>query len=296
MQMIPSLYIQVDNIPDAKERLTLLMSDIKIWMARRRLKLNGGKTEIIIVRGNLRNDLRADFGMLHFDNTQLVPCECAKNLGVVLDSTLSFRPHIDSVVKTCNFHIRNLYMIRNFINMDNLLSLVHSLIVSKIDYCNSLLVGLPKVTLKKVQSILNRAARLIYSLPPQIPTTPFLMKLHWLPVKARVEFKICLITFRALKFNQPLYIRELLSLAPVEPVMSLWSSDDPYHLCEPRAVGESNFANRSFSYVAPRLYNKLPLSLKQIESVDTFKKQLKSFFFSRAYDLSDHTVREEYAL
>ena len=98
------LYIQIDNIPDAKERLTLLMSDIKIWMARRKLKLNEGKTEIIIVRGNLRNDLKADFGMLHFENTQLVPCECAKNLGVVLDSTLSFRPHIDSVVKICNYN------------------------------------------------------------------------------------------------------------------------------------------------------------------------------------------------
>ena len=106
---------------------------------------NEGKTEIITVKGNLRNDLRADFGMLHFENTQLVPCECAKNLLVVLDSTLSFRPRIDSVVKTCNFHIRNLYMIRNFINRDNLLSLVHSLIASKIDYCNSLLVGLPKL-------------------------------------------------------------------------------------------------------------------------------------------------------
>ena len=50
------------------------MSDIKIWMARRKLKLNEGKTEIIIVKGNLRNDLRTDFGMLHFENTQLVPC------------------------------------------------------------------------------------------------------------------------------------------------------------------------------------------------------------------------------
>ena len=171
------LYIQIENIPDAKERLTLLMSDIKIWMARRKLKLNEGKTEII---------------MLHFENTQLVPCDCAKNF-VVLDSPLSFRPHIYSVVKTCNFHTRNLHMIRNFINRDNLLSVVHSLIVSKIEYCYSLHVGLHKVTLKKVQSILNRAAQLIYSLPPQVPTTPFLMKLHWLPVKARVEFKIVLL-------------------------------------------------------------------------------------------------------
>ena len=96
---------------------------------------------------------------------------------VVLDSTLSFGPHIDYVVKTCNFHIRNLYIIRNFINRDNPLSLVHSLVVSKIDYCNSLLVGLPKITLKKVQSILNRAAWLIYSLPPQVPT-PLCYRCH----------------------------------------------------------------------------------------------------------------------
>ena len=58
------------------------------------------------------------------------------------------------------------------------------------------------------------------------------MKLHWLPVKARIEFKICLITCKALKFNQPLYIRELLSQPPVEPVKGLQSSDNPYHLCE----------------------------------------------------------------
>ena len=72
--------------------------------------LNEGKTEIIIVRGNLRNDLRADFGMLHFENTQLVPCECAKNLGVVFDSTLSFRPHIDSVMKICNLFRQDTYL------------------------------------------------------------------------------------------------------------------------------------------------------------------------------------------
>ena len=77
-------------------------------MAKRKLKLNDGKTEIIVIRGNLRNVSVANFGEMSFGDNQLVPCESAKNLGVVLDSLLSFISHIDSIVKTCNFHIRNL--------------------------------------------------------------------------------------------------------------------------------------------------------------------------------------------
>ena len=96
---------------------------------------------------------------MSFGNTQMVPCKSAKSLGVVLDSSLSFRSHIDSIVKTCNFHIRNLYMIKDFVNRKNLVTLVHSLIVSKVDYCNSLFIGLPNVILKRVQSVLNRAPR-----------------------------------------------------------------------------------------------------------------------------------------
>ena len=133
---------------------------------------------------------------MSFGDTRLVPCESAKNLGVVLDSSLSFRSHIDSIVKTCTFHIRNLYMSKDFVNRKNLVTLVHSLIVSKVDYCNSLFTGLPNVILKKVQSVLNRAARLIFNLPPKVPTTSSLTELHWLPLKARIEFNICLITLK----------------------------------------------------------------------------------------------------
>ena len=79
---------------------------------------------------------------------------------------MSFRSHIDSIVKTGNFLICNLYMIKDFVNRKNLVTLVHSLIISKGDYCNSLFIGLPNVILKKVQSVLNRAARLIFNLPP----------------------------------------------------------------------------------------------------------------------------------
>ena len=191
-----------------------------------------------------------------FGDTQLVPCESAKNLGVVLDSSLSFRSHIDSIVKTCNFPIRNLYRIKDLVNRKNLVTLVHSLIISKVDYCHSLFIGLPNVILKKVQSVLNRAARLIFNLPPRVPTTSSLIELHWLPLKERIEFKICLITFKALKFNQPSYIKELLSFFSHESTLALPSADDPYPLHESTAIGERGFANRSFCYIAPHLYNK----------------------------------------
>ena len=287
------LYIVVDDIGEAKNRLLSLLSDLKIWMARRKLKLNDGKTEILVITGNLRNVSVADFGTMNFDGTRLVPCESARSLGVILDSSLTFRSHIDSIVRTCNYCIRNLYMIRDFISRKNLISLVHSLVVSKVDYCNSLLIGLPNVTLKRVQSILNRAARLIFNLHPMVPTTSSLIQLHWLPLKARIEFKVCLITFKALKFNKPLYVRELLSPAFRESAAGLRSADDPHRLHEPRAIGEKRFADRSFSYVAPRLYNRLPLTLRTIDSLDAFKRQLKAFLFSRAYDLTRLAVNND---
>ena len=95
------LFIKIEDIDEAKHRLSSLLSDLKIWMARRKLKLNVGKTEIIVIRGNLKNVPVANFGVMSFGDTHLVPCESAKNLGVVLDSSLSFRSHIDSIVKTC---------------------------------------------------------------------------------------------------------------------------------------------------------------------------------------------------
>ena len=196
------LYIRAEDTDEAKHRLSSLMFDLKIWMARRMLKLNDGKTEIIVIGGNLRNVSVANFGEMSFANTLFIPCESAKNQGAVLDSSLSFRSYIDSIVKTCNFHIHNLFMIKDFVNRKNLVTLVHSLTVSKVDYCNSLFIGLPNVILKKIQSVLNRAATLIFNLPPKVPTTSSLIELHWLLLKAGIEFKICLITFKDLKFNQ----------------------------------------------------------------------------------------------
>ena len=290
------LYIEIGNIQDTKDKISALLSDIKKWMCERKLKLNDSKTEVVLIRGNLRNSVVDEFGNLDFEGSQLDPHLFVKNLGIIFDSSLSFRNHINSVVKACNFHIRNLYAIRKYLNKQSLLALVYSLIVPRVDYCNSLFIGLPNCVLMKLQSVLNRATRLIFALPPRVPTTSYLIELHWLPIKARVEFKICLLTFKALKFRQPSYLVELLNPLVAETNVALRSSDDPFRLHEPRATGERAFAARSFGYMAPRLYNKLPVALKQLDSVECFKKHLKTFFFSCAYDIAHRRVTDDYRM
>ena len=288
------IYIEIGDVVDTKGKIAMLMHDIKIWMLMRKLKLNESKTDILLVKGGLRVDIETEFGTLELGDLQLHPNSSAKNLGVTFDSRLDFKHHINNLVKSCNYHIRNLYAVRYYLNKDTLLGLIHSLIFSHVDYCNSLFLGLPNYLLKKVQTILNKCARLIFSLPPRTPTTRYLIELHWLPIKARIEFKICLIVYKAIKFKQPKYIVDMLASTATRPQVSLRSSDDPYRLHEPRAVNERAFAERSFAYAAPRLYNKLPASVKKQSTVQSFKTHLKSFLFSQAYDTTNHTMNEAY--
>ena len=78
--------------------------------------------------------------------------------------------------------------------------------IFKTDYCNSLYVSLPNYLLRKLHSLINRSATLIYSLPLQVPTTSYLLELLRLPVKARIEFKICRLAFKSLKFDEPRHL------------------------------------------------------------------------------------------
>ena len=87
--------------------------------------------------------------------------------------------------------------------------LVYAFITSRIDYCNSLLYGLPAKQLDKIQRVQNTAARIIFRLPKFCRITPSLFGLHWLPVRYRIDFKICLLTFKAIHGSAPSYLREL---------------------------------------------------------------------------------------
>ena len=183
------------------------------------LQLNTDKSEIILF-GPLttRSQLLHSLGPMSTNVTSL-----AKNLGVLLDSDLHLEAQVKSVVRTCFFHIRNIHRIRTVLSTPNLHTVVNALISSRLDYCNALYSTLSKASIHRLQLVQNAAARLITGTRRSEHITPVLAALHWLPVTFRIDFKILLLTFKALNGLAPQYLMDILE--PYTPERCLRSSE-----------------------------------------------------------------------
>ena len=134
------------------------------------------------------------------------------NLGTWFDSNLNLQEQIHKTCKSGFFHLHNIRRIRKYLSQESVCTLVQALIMGRIDYCNSLLFGLPSVHLLKLQCLQNAAARLISNVPQYSHITPVLCSLHWLPVKFRIDFKILLLTFKAIYGHAPGCLTDLIAI------------------------------------------------------------------------------------
>ena len=142
-----------------------------------------------------------------------------------------------------------------------------ALVMSKLDYCNSLFHNMPEKNIARIQRVQNCLARVVTKAPRFGRPIPILKRLHWLPVKFRIHFKICAITFRTLKENQPAYLADLL----VRPKCS------KYLFVVPRI--KTKTGSRAFSISGPALWNALPVPIRNAKTILTFRKLLKSHLF-----------------
>ena len=136
--------------------------------------------------------------------------------------------YINNIVKVAFYHLKNIAKIREYTNVTTAEVLVHAFINSKLDFCNSLLHGLPKYEINKLQSGQNAAARVIACLRKFDHISYTLKELHWLPVEQRITFKINLICLKTLKNLAPDYFIDLIHV--YEPARYLRSSSDKWRL------------------------------------------------------------------
>ncbi len=229
-------------------------------------------TQLEFPEGNLEH-------CLTLDGCSVNSSSSVRNLGVLFDSNLSIDSHISSICKTAFFHLKNISKLRPMLSISNAEIFIHAFSTSRLDYCNALLGGCSAHLVKKLQMVQNAAARVLTRTRKYDHISPVLSTLHWLPIKHCIDFKILLITYKALNGLAPQYLSELLShYCPPSPLRSQNSG----HLIIPR-ISKSTVGGRSFFYLGPKLWNNLPINVGEVDTLCQFKSRLKTNLFNLAY-------------
>ncbi len=176
--------------------------------------------------------------------------------------------------RSCRFALYNIKKIRPFLS-EHATQLVQALVLSRLDYCNALLAGLPASSIKPLQLIQNAAARLIFNEPKRMHVTPLFINLHWLPIAACIKFKALMFAYRTTSGSALLYLNSLLQT--YMPSRSLHSASERCITVPSQRV--TNSLSLTFSLTVPTWWNDLPNSIQAAESLTIFKKRLKTHLF-----------------
>ena len=180
---------------------------------------------------------------------------------------MSMSIDIGKICSKAFYGLYKIHQLRKFLNPESTKTLVHAFVTSHLDYCNSLLFGVPKYQIDRLQKVLNAAARLIFRIPKFDHISPALFHLHWLPVAYRVHFKLLLLVYKSLNNQGPQSIQEYLQPYSV--------TGHDLRSCEQGLlkIPRTNFktiGDRAFARSGPFLWNKLPREIRNSQSVVIF--------------------------
>ena len=271
------------NSPDSQSQSFLSLehtiSEVASWMTRNKLKMNESKTEFIVF-GTRQQISKVQRSVINVGNDVIKAKRCVRNLGSMFDAELKMTEHVNHVLKVGYFQLRQLRTIKKNLTPTAIKILIHASVISRLDYANALLYGIAELQLTRLQRLQNCAARLVTGDSREVDSVLVLKKLHWLPVRARIQYKVLLLTFKALNNLGPEYMKDMLPLQ--SQLRNTRSSKGGTRLMEQKSKLKFG-GDRAFSVCAPRLWNRLPNTLRSCTNVDHFKKQLKTCLFKEFY-------------
>ena len=246
--------ILVNDVKNCIEQITA-------WSYTLSLKINPDKTEMILFHPKSMKH-RVIIGGTVIGEECIRYSKEVKNVGAWLDQHLDMNKQINNIVSQSYKSLQNIGRVRNILTNKHTEMLVHS-VMSRLDYCNSLLYNISKSKLLKLQKVQNAAARLVVRSKRRTPISSILKKLHWLRVESRIIFKLLLLMFKCIHGQSAKIIEIKYKSHNCRP--------QDYLLLETRKV-KTKYGKRAFSYAGPMLWNALPLATRMEENVEVFKK------------------------
>ena len=197
------------------------------------------------------------------------------------------RSFVNNLVSCCFASLRRLRTVRRYVSAPVIQTMLTSLVLSRLDYCNSLLYGIPAVHLRRLQSVLNAAARLVYNLKRYDHVTDALICLHWLRIPERIQFKMAVLMYQSLHGMAPSYLSCFRPAACVSSHRLLRSNSNSdsntlQRLLVPRTRCVT-FGARAFPVAGANIWNNLPLDITSAPSLSIFRRRLKTFLFNFSF-------------
>ena len=250
------------------KQLPDLLDQINEWMDLFFLKMNPDKTEIIMLMPQQLKDAHTINGCIFSDGNCIRFANFVRNLGYILDKYLNMDVQANSVVSHCYKMLSDIGKIRKLLSYKHTKMLVQAVVSSRLDYCNSLLYGANKTVINKLQKVQNAAARLVSMRRKYESVSDVIKDLHWLRVEARIIFKLLVIVFKCIHDMAPECIVDLIDVKNNARCLLVLK-----HY-------QSLQARKSFSYIAPKLWNNLPCHIRLSPNLNNFKSQTKYLLFN----------------
>ena len=228
--------------------------DDKAWATANMLKLNDFKTELMLVTSNRTKHIH-DLPSITMGNAQIPFKQSVMHLGFTLDCHLTMNAHVSNIALTCYFELLRLASICRFLTSTATATLVS--VLSRIDYCGSLLFGSTHDVTSHLQLIQNYAARVILRLPMSSRITIHLKSLHWIPVKVRSTYKIACLCYHCHSSTAPSYVADMLHWKPSHTRITRFSSYT-MPLLNRYAHSKATLGDRSFSFASSYVWNSIP--------------------------------------
>uniref|UniRef100_A0A803TD93 Reverse transcriptase domain-containing protein n=1 Tax=Anolis carolinensis TaxID=28377 RepID=A0A803TD93_ANOCA len=177
-QLILRMEGQPDSVPDSFHQC---LEAVTGWLRASRLRVNPAKTEILWLGRPGGREIQ----LPTLDGETLCPSSSVKSLGVLLDPLLTMEAQVSAVSRAAFFHLRQARRLAPYLSRNDLAT-----VISRLDYCNALYIGLPLSVIRKLKLVQNAAARLLAGVPARWRITPILQQLHWLPIEYQITFNL----------------------------------------------------------------------------------------------------------